>query len=613
MSLYVTLQYTKAVLVVAGVLAANSVGADTRRNPTQQQPPPERVDQDRQVDQQRQEVPIFRVTVVGRTTAAVNYRHRSGATKVDFRGTVLLPASRGEAKVESKQGYMEIEVEFDELAPATKFGPEYLTYVMWAVTPEGRATNLGEVLLNGTESKLNVTTELQAFGLIVTAEPYFAVSQPSDVVVMENVVRSDTRGAVEFVDAKYELLKRGTYLMESDARDLPVQRLDPSIPLELYEAQNAVHFARLAGADEYATDTYDRARTLLARAESYLVNNNRRPAIMTAREAAQASEDARLIAIERRETELAARDRRMILDRESAARNREAAANARATEAGEREAEAMRRAELERRERQQAEADRASADVERLAAEQRLRTSERNAGEAAARLAREREELEAERAESERRRIELDAARSAAERARADAESAVQQLSRERAAAEARAAQLAREKAEADARADQAMDAVAQAERERLALREKLQQQLNIILETRESARGLIVNMSDVLFDTGSATLKPGAREKLAKVAGVLLAYPTLQIHVEGHTDNVGGDEYNQGLSERRAESVRAYLVQGGISRTVIDAMGFGESRPVVGNTTASGRQQNRRVELVVSGDAIATPTERRQ
>src|SRR5262245_53012856 len=165
---------------------------------------------------QLESTPIYRVTVVSRTAKAVNYRHRGGATKIDFRGTALMPNSRGEAKVESKQGYIEIEVEFDNLSPATQFGPEYLTYVMWAISPEGRATNLGEVLLNGTKSKLNVTTELQSFGLIVTAEPYFAVTQPSDVVVMENIIRQDTLGKVEVIDAKYELLKRGTYVFNAD-------------------------------------------------------------------------------------------------------------------------------------------------------------------------------------------------------------------------------------------------------------------------------------------------------------------------------------------------------------------------------------------------------------
>src|SRR6516162_3415465 len=191
-----------------------------------------------QVSGQRGDVPIFKLTVnvVERTTQAINYRHRSGSTKVDFRGTALLPNARGEAKVESKQGYMEIEAEFDELQSATRFGPEYLTYVMWAITPEGRPTNLGEVILNGTKSKLNVTTELQAFGLIVTAEPYFAVSQPSDVVVMENFARKDTVGKVEEIAARFELLRRGEYVVNAPPAELKPIPLDKDTPLELYEA-----------------------------------------------------------------------------------------------------------------------------------------------------------------------------------------------------------------------------------------------------------------------------------------------------------------------------------------------------------------------------------------
>ena len=574
-------KYTTAVLVVLGG-ALLSTPAFAQPNPTQQRT----VTREDQPDQ----VPVFRVTVVGRTTPAVNYRHRSGSTRVDFRGTPLLPDARGEAKVESKQGYIEIEVEFDDLSPATQFGPEYLTYVMWAITPEGRATNLGEVLLNGTDSKLNVTTELQAFGLVVTAEPYFAVSQPSDVVVMENVIRSDTRGAVDFVQAKYELLQRGTYLMTSNPRDLPTLKLDTDVPLELYEARNAVYFARVAGADEYAVETYQKAQGLLAKAEEiHEKDRGRRASIGVAREAAQVAEDSRLIALQRREAEIVARDRRLTLEREAAARAGEEAA--------------LRRARSE-------EQQRALADDERRRAEQQLREAERSAAEAASRAARERAALESDRArernalesdrrETERRRAEADAARVAAERAKADAESAVQRLAAER--------------ADAEARAQAAQQTADRAERERAELRDKLQQQLNIILETRESARGLIVNMSDVLFDTGKATLKPGAREKLARMAGVLLAYPGLDIAVEGHTDSVGTDEYNQGLSDRRAASVRSYLVSQGIPQETIDAMGFGESRPVVTNDNAAGRQQNRRVELVISGESIAATTERRE
>jgi outer membrane protein OmpA-like peptidoglycan-associated protein len=552
---------TLALLVLGWALVAPA-SAQTAPNPTQR-------------GVSREEQPVYRVTVVGRTTPAINYRHRSGSTKVDFRGTALMPDARGEAKVESKQGYIEIEVEFDELNAASKYGPEYLTYVMWAITPEGRATNLGEVLLNGSESKLNVTTELQAFGLIVTAEPYFAVTQPSDVVVMENIVRSDTRGAVQAVEAKYELLQRGTYLMSSDVSRLPSYKREGKIPLELAEARNAVYFARLAGADEYASDTFGKASGLLAKAEQdHAKDRGRRAVIAQAREAAQAAEDSRLIALQRREAELVARERQRTLERE---------------------AEAVRRAEIEARQRADAEADRARAESARTAAEQARVEAER----ANAQLARDRAELEAR------------ARQLANDRAAADARA--EQLARERAEADARAEQLARERAAADARAQQATDAAARAERERAELREKLQQQLNVILETRESARGLIVNMSDVLFDTASATLKPGAREKLARVAGVLLTYPELKIDIEGHTDSVGGDDYNQDLSERRADSVRAYLVRQGISSQMVQAEGFGEARPVVTNNTSAGRQQNRRVELVISGESIATTTERRE
>jgi outer membrane protein OmpA-like peptidoglycan-associated protein len=487
-----------------------------------------------------QSVPRYRVTVVARTTPAINYRHRGGSTTIDFRGTSLLPKARGEAKVESKQGYTEIEVEFDDLAPATKFGPEYLTYVMWAITPEGRATNLGEVLLNEDRSKLNVTTELQTFGLVVTAEPYFAVSQPSDVVVMENVVRPDTRGVVEQIDAKYELLSRGTYLMTADARKAIERRGDRKAPLDLREARNAVELAESAGADRYARETFDKASRLLHQAEQARDHrDNRRAVSMPAREATQTAEDARLIAIQRQHEERLARA---------------------SESASEREADAVARAQSEARRRELAEADLAAAERRRADAE-----------------------------------AIADRARTDAERARTDAEQAQRRLTDERAAAEATVV---------DAR-----QAAERAEAEKAELRERLQRQLNIILETRESARGLIVNVSDVLFDTGQHTLKPGAREKLARVAGILLAYPDLTLEVDGHTDSVGDDTHNLALSERRAEAVRGYLVQQGIPESAIVARGFGEAQPVASNDIAAGRQQNRRVELVVSGESIGRPT----
>src|SRR3954447_2508400 len=267
--------------------------------------------------------PIYRVTVTGRTAKAINYRHRSGATKIDFRGTELLPGSRGEAKVESKQGYIEIEVEFDAMQPATKNGAEYLTYVLWAVTPEGRTSNLGEVLLNGTKSKLNVTTELQVFALVVTAEPYFAVSQPSDLIVMENVVRKDTIGKIEEMDAKYELLQRGQYARLSNPLAL---KLDKKLPVELYEARNAVQIAKSMGADRFATETFQKAEKTLAAAEAYQARNaGAKPVTMTAREAVQTAEDARAIAVKRQEESALAAERQQSVAREALAENGRAA------------------------------------------------------------------------------------------------------------------------------------------------------------------------------------------------------------------------------------------------------------------------------------------------
>jgi outer membrane protein OmpA-like peptidoglycan-associated protein len=487
--------------------------------------------------------PIYKIMIVERTAKAINYQHRNGATKIDFSGTPLMPAARGEAKVESKQGYIEIEVEFDNLQSATRFGPEFLTYVMWAITPEGRATNLGEVILNGTKSKLNVSSELQAFGLIVTAEPYFAVTQPSNAVVMENVIRKDTVGKIEEIEAKYELLERGQYTLNVLPADLQPMKLDKKTPLDLYEARNAVRIAKWAGADVAAEESFQKASKLLEQAENYKTRKaGSKPIAMAAREAVQTAEDARLIARKRQAEDRLAQER-------AASADREAQANL-ATDRAQSEADAAGRG------RARAEAETAAAKA--LAA--------RTAMEAAL----------------------------AAQRAERDKETAQRESDRAlRAAAD---------------QAEQARKAtMEQAEREKQELRDKLTIQLNQVLETRDSARGLIVNMSDVLFDTGKYTLRPAAREKLSKLSGILLAYSSLSLELEGHTDNVGTEDYNQQLSENRANSVRDYLIHEGINSSSVDAHGFGEDQAVATNDTAAGRQQNRRVEMVVSGEAIGT------
>lgn len=524
------------------------------------------------------QVPVFRVTVVGRTTPAINYRPRTGETRIDFDGTPLMPKANGQATVEGKKGYIQIDANFKKLGAPSKFGPEYLTYVAWAITPEGRATNLGELQVNGDDGKLKVTTELQAFGMVVTAEPYFAVTQPSDAVVMENVVRDDTEGRIQTIQAKYELLKRGSYLMNGDTSQLSkkkVKPLDPGAPLDLAEARNAVALARLAGAEQHAVDTYEKASQLLANAElareRHRSNND---VMMPARQAVQTAEDARLISLQRQESLSIEAQRTALLAREAAALSRA-------------RDEERRRQYLEG-EKVAAEAQRAAAERDRLSASQALAQAERDRFSASQALA-----------QAERDKAAAEAGRSTAEQARVIAEQA--RLSADQA------------RLSAEGQAQQAQAAAAQADREKAELRDRIREQLDVILETRETARGLIVNLSDVLFDTGSATLRPGAREKVAKVAGVLLAYPGLSIEIEGHTDNVGGDGYNQQLSEHRAETVRSYLVNQGIPPTAVRSVGLGESTPVVSNDTASGRQQNRRVELVVSGESIAvTSTARR-
>jgi outer membrane protein OmpA-like peptidoglycan-associated protein len=481
--------------------------------------------------------PIYKITinVVERQATAINYKHRSGSTTIDFKGTPLLPKARGEAKVESKQGYIEVEVEFDDLQPATRFGSEYLTYVLWAISPEGRAVNLGEVILNGTKSKLDVSSDLQAFGLIVTAEPYFAVTQPSDVVVMENFIRPETRGLVEQIDAKYELLQRGQYTTNVAPADLKPILMDKDIQLDIYEARNAVRIARWAGADQLAADSYAKAEQFLKDAEDNQKHHSK-TASMLARQAVQTAEDSRLITLKRQDDNRLAQERAAALLRES---------------------------------EEKAKADRARAEAER------------------AEVLRVQETQRAAVADAERAAAEANAARSIAQ-ARAESDRA------------------ANEKRAAEAEAERSRQTALTAEREKQQLREQLVAQFNAILQTRDSPRGLIVNMSDVVFDTAQYTLKPGAREKLAKISGIIQAHPGLKIEVEGHTDSTGTDEYNRKLSENRADAVRTFLVQSGVNPSIIVSRGFGKDRPVASNDTAAGRQLNRRVEMVVTGEIIS-------
>lgn len=494
--------------------------------------------------------PTAKSTTVARTTKAVNYRRANGSIKASFQGTELMQGGAGEAKVENRNNRMEIEAKFTGLEDSTKFGLEYLTYVFWAVSPQGRAENLGEVVVKNGSAHVKAITDMQTFGMVVTAEPYFAVTQPGDVVVLEAIPAADSTGRVENVDATYELIGRGAYSSSNTKIEGAIFGIDPHTPRELFEARNAVRIARNAGADKYSTATLERAGGKLATAEeAYRSKRDKKTVESAARDVVETAEEARVMAVKQKAEE------------EAQAR---IAAEKKAAE--EREAKARAEADAEARRRQEAEQARQEAEQARLQAEQ---------------------------------------AKADAERMRQQAELAAQEAARQKEEAEKARQSALEQQRLAEAETEKARQAATRAESEKTQLRAQLLDQLNSILQTRDSVRGLIVNMSDVLFATGSSSLQPGAREKLAKISGVLLAHPGLTLQIEGHTDIVGSDEFNQQLSERRSDMVRDYLAEQGIPASSMTAKGFGKSQPVASNDTPEGRQRNRRVELVVSGDAI--------
>ena len=456
---------------------------------------------------------IYHVKVVQRNLDAVNYLNRSGSTHVGFTGTNLMPGAHGEAKVDSVTGKTKISAKFEGLSPANGFGPEYLTYVLWAISADGRPQNLGELELSGNKANLDVSSGFQSFGMIVTAEPYYSVSEPSDVIVLQNVFNDKTNGVLQQVNIHYALLPKGLYANTEGAKAEPHPITDREhTPLALFEAHNAARIARETGADQDAPDIMKEVDTDLTNADAMQASNHRdvKMEFTYAREATQRSEDARLVT----------------LRKQAAAR------------------------------------EQADKDAKNTA--------------------------------------QLDAANSQAQADAAAAAKAQADAARARAEAEA---------ANARALAAEAQHKAQSSEADADATREKLRAQLNAVLATTESARGLIVNMSDVLFDTAKFTLKPGTQVSLAKVATILELYPGLKVQVEGYTDSVGGDDYNQKLSENRANSVHDFLVTNGVPPTNVTAAGFGKNDPVADNGSASGRAQNRRVNLVVSGDAIGVQT----
>ena len=481
-----------------------------------------------------------------RTIRAVNYRRAGTTTKISFRSTDSNQIASGEAEVKNKGSRVEIEAKFMSLEPATRFGLQYLTYVLWAVSPQGRAENLGELTLKNRGGEVKAITDMQTFGMVVTAEPYFAVTQPGTFVVLENVAGEEAQP----VEARYELLGPEVYSSSNTKIENAIFGIDSKTPLALFEARNAVRISRNAAADKYAAASLTKAEQQLQTAEdAYRQRRDRKVVEAAARDSVQTAEEARVMAVK-----------------------------ARAEEQAQAKIAADKRAAEEREAKARADAD---AEVQRRKAADEARA-----------------QAEAARADAERLKME-------AEKAAADAAKAKQEAEAARAAALADQQAALEQKKAAEADAARAHQAAARAEAEKADLRAQLLNQLNSILQTQDSARGLIVQMSDVLFDTGSATLKSGAREKLAKISGILLAHTGLLLQIEGHTDSVGGDEFNQQLSERRADSVRDFLAEQGVPASSITAKGFGKSQPVASNDTADGRQRNRRVELVVNGDAI--------
>jgi len=475
-------------------------------------------------------VPIYHITVIDRTVSAVNYQYRSGPTQIDFKGTVLLPQARGGAIVESKSGRTDIDARFQHLAAPARFGSEYLTYVLWAITPEGHVKNLGEVMAGAADNAhLHVTTDLQAFGLIVTAEPYNSVRLPSDVVVAENQVRPDTIGSTEPIHARFELLPRGTYTYNVPA-DLRALNEGPKVSMEeyeqiveIYQAQNAVRIALSQGADQYAPDVIAKAQHELDNARQMQANRAGRSMVVTmARAAAQTAEDARELTIKRRQT----------------------AEIAQAQETATREGKLREAAEVRARQAQ-AEAEKANADA-----------------------AATREALGAERAE----------------RAALTAPPAVPPPPQQRSYVEPPAPNPNQAKAAA-----------------RAVLLQQLGGAASSAVEVLDAPRGLVLLVPDA--DFRSDILNSAVVAILARVAPLVARTPGLTVEVDGYTDLSGAER--ELVAAQRAEQVRDALVRQGLSGSIVNARGMGNSHPLGSNATAADREQNRRVEIVISGDAI--------
>jgi outer membrane protein OmpA-like peptidoglycan-associated protein len=434
------------------------------------------------------------------------------STKVIFTGTALAPQASGAARVEAKPGSTKIRVDVKGLPQPMILGPEFLTYVLWSVTPDGNVSNLGEIWIDKEgDGYRDTQAPVQTFAMAITAEPYFAVRLPSEEVVLVNDATKGTKGKI-FPENSYKLMARSQYAKEGNPLALTLDT--KNTPFAVYQARNAVEIAKARGAEQYAPDIYKKAVASLQMTENLLARKADKDQIVTsARQTMQFAEDARSLS----------------------AQNREA-------------------------ERIQAQQDAA----------------------AAAAAAKAKSEADAQAAAESKRQAELTAAREAQMKSEADAATAEARAKEDVAKAEAQ-----RVRAAADA------------------ARAQLLAQLNSVLETKDTPRGLVVSMADVLFETGKYSLSTDAQLKLAKLAGIIQAHPGLNLAIEGYTDATGGNEMNLKLSQQRAEAVREFLVAQGLPANVITATGFGEANPIADNATPAGRKANRRVEIILSGEVI--------
>lgn len=482
----------------------------------------------------------------GNSALAISYPE-GPSLRVKFNGTYRLPKASGEAKVERKRGRTEIEIRLDEMKPASFFGGDYATYVLWIVSPEGHVDNVGEFVLHDNNGKLNVTTPLQTFAMFVTAEPHYLVSVPSRFVVVENTrPKNEITGEMLSVSTiKYRGFD-GVYNFSQETLNGEPQ-VKGETRSDVKQAMVSVKLAERAGAKEFAPAELAKARESLDRTL----------------EASEANIDPKQL---------------MILGHETVSRA----------------VEAQKLAE-----------DRsfqAALNNERKARAREIDSLKTSIGQAQS-------DAERARLEAEQKALALEMERNARQSAQAKADEAARLAAEEalrRQQAELKANELAKEKFAAEFKAGAAEQEAEKARQERDQARARMQAALSAIVETRETVRGLVVNLPDILFDVDKATLKPQAREVLSKICGIMQVVGDYDLSIEGHTDSTGSDEYNQKLSENRARSVYDYLAGCGLKSAAMTSKGYGEQQPLVSNDTAEGRQKNRRVEIVIHDQGMA-------